>query len=381
MPSHDRRHFPPVDVGPKLRVMSLSRWILIARFFMSAWVLFVVPSVVQILQSGVGPAQIGLAAALGGWMVVWVWFWLRAIDVPRLRALGFVAITVILALLALFTPGPVGVGGVMVFAFIVAGIAFPWRRAVWIQAGLAVLQVMLQTVRLEDPAIQVSGLLNSVLVGGVGVGVRLLWLSYNELLAARDEIARMAVNEERLRFARDIHDTLGQSLAMIVLKGELVARNLPAGTDASIKQEVYDVVGVARKSLNDVREAVTGYRTPTLPGEISSARAALRSAGIAFVVTDQLGTVPPEKDAVLAWCLREAVTNVVKHSGAARCDLRLSRENGQVLMSVTDDGRGSSTLNGGSGIAGMRERVELAGGTVNIHSNGGLQVLVTVPAA
>lgn len=361
--------------------MSLDRRILIGRLFMSLWIVFVLPSVIQVLQSGHDAPQIGATLAIGGWAVVWVWFWMRALGHgSQAHLVGLIAVTIVAAALAVVAPPPYDVGGVLVFAVIVAGVAYPWSTALWIVGGLTILQVILGALRQEPPTVLASGLLNSILVGGIGVGVRLLWQSYNELLAARDEIARLAINEERLRFARDMHDTLGQSLAMIVLKSELVARNLPANTDESLKQEVYDVVGVARKSLNDVREAVTGYRRPTLPGEISSARAALRSAGIAFVVTDQLGTVPPEKDAVLAWCLREAVTNVVKHSGAARCDLRLSRENGQVVMSVTDDGRGASKVTGGSGIPGMRERVELAGGTVDVRGEGGMHLLVKVPA-
>ena len=361
--------------------MSLERRILIGRVFMCSWILFVLPSLVQVLQSGFGAPQIGAAIAIAGWAVVWVWFWMRALGHgPQPQLVGFIAVTVVVAALTLVAPPPYDVGGVLVFAFIVAGVAFPLRTAVWLLAGLTILQVALGTIRQEAPTVQASGLLNSVLVGGLGAGVRLLWLSYNALLAAREEIARLAVSEERLRFARDMHDVVGQGLAMIVLKSELAARQLPADADESVRQELLEVVAVARKSLNDVREAVSGYRRPTLPGEISSARAALRAAGIAFVVSDQAGPVPPDKDAVLAWCLREAVTNVVKHSGAARCELRLSRDNGQLSMLISDDGRGAVDLNGGTGIAGMRERVALAGGTLDVTGDGGLRVAVTVPA-
>lgn len=366
--------------------MTLERRVWIGRIFMCSWILFAAPSVIQVLQSGgLGPVGIAVTVAVLIWGVLWVWFWARALGLSQeAQTVGLVAITVVVVALGLIAPPPVGVGGVIVFGFIVAGVAFPLRRAVAVLIGLSILQLVLMNVRQEVLSIQVSSLINSMLVGAVGVGIRLLWLSYNELLAAREEIGRLAVSEERLRFARDLHDILGQSLAMIVLKSELVARNLPADTDEAVRQEVYDVVGVARKSLNDVRDAVTGYRKPTLPGEISSARAALRAAGIRFVVTDELGAVPPDKDAVLAWCLREAVTNVVKHSGASRCELRLARQNGQASMSVTDDGRGAAELVGGSGIPGMRERVEIAGGTIQVAGHGeggGLRLQVTVPAA
>jgi two-component system, NarL family, sensor histidine kinase DesK len=170
-----------------------------------------------------------------------------------------------------------------------------------------------------------------------------------------------------------------------VLKSELVARQLPPDADDSLRQELRDVARAARSSLNDVREAVGGYRRPTLPAEISSARSALRAAGIDFTVDDRLGPLPAEQDSVLAWCLREAVTNVVKHSGAGRCTVQFSRTDGVATMRVADDGRGAASLDGGSGLLGLRERVELAGGTFEVAPDGGrglvLTVAVPAPAA
>ncbi len=359
--------------------MKVDRLLTIGRYFAAAAVLFAVPTAISIAASGHGPVQLGLLFGFAGWAVTWVWLWLRAATGSRTGVVvGLVGTTAIFGMFSLIEPQPAGT--FLVFSFIVAGVCFPVRTAVKWFAGLLVLQTALLVVRMADPASAVNSLINSVFVGGVGVGGRMLWISYGELLAAREEIARLAVNEERLRFARDLHDTLGQGLAMIVLKSEVAARRLPADAEDSVRQELHEIVGVARKSLNDVREAVSGYRRPTLPGEISSARAALRAAGITFVVTDRLGPLPPDKDAVLAWCLREAVTNVVKHSGAARCELSLARDDGQATMSVSDDGRGATSLIGGSGIAGMRERAELAGGTVAVNGGPGLRVLVTVPA-
>jgi two-component system sensor histidine kinase DesK len=218
-----------------------------------------------------------------------------------------------------------------------------------------------------------------VLVGGLGVGARLFWLSYRQLIAAREQLAHLAVTEERLRFARDLHDLIGQSLSVLVLKSELVSKQLPDDTDDSVRQEVRDIAQVARKSLNEVREAVAGYRRPTLQAEISSARNALRAAGIGLVVEDKVGTLTPDQDGVLAWCLREAVTNVVKHSGAKRCDVRIFRDDGLARLDVSDDGHGADSLHGGSGLAGMRERVAMVGGSVKVESNAGLHVRVSIP--
>ena len=124
------------------------------------------------------------------------------------------------------------------------------------------------------------------------------------------------MSEERLRFARDLHDLLGQSLAVLVLKSELVNKQLPSDTDEATHQELRDIARVARKSLNDVREAAAGYRRPSLTMEVGNARNALRAAGIELLVEDTLGRVAAEQDSVLAWCLREGVTNVLKHSAA-----------------------------------------------------------------
>jgi two-component system sensor histidine kinase DesK len=297
------------------------------------------------------------------------------------EAVGLVAITVLLTLFTLLQP--TSPGTFLVFAFIVAGTCFPLRRALWIMGALALLQVVLAVIRLEDLASASNSLINSILVGGVGVGARLLWQSYRELLAAREEIARLAVSEERLRFARDLHDLLGQSLAVLVLKSELVNKQLPSDTDEATHQELRDIARVARKSLNDVREAAAGYRRPSLTMEVGNARNALRAAGIELVVEDTLGRVAAEQDSVLAWCLREGVTNVLKHSGAQTVVLRLARTDGAAILELVDDGRGSPSFDSdGVGLIGLRERVELAGGRFDVATEpeAGVRLRVTLPA-
>jgi two-component system, NarL family, sensor histidine kinase DesK len=358
------------------------RWELFGRVFMCLWVLFALPTEVQLVRAADPSAYAGALAFLV-WGIVWVWYWLRILGRDHTgEVVAFIGSTVILGIAAAISPSPAGAGGILVFAFIMAGACFPWRTAVWVLLGLTLFQAAAQAARFEDPGQQVSSLLNSVLVGGVGIGARLLWTAYSDLTEAREEIARLAVSEERLRFARDVHDLLGQSLATIVLKSELIGRQLPADADEPLKHEVDDVAAVARKSLHDLRDAVAGYRRPTLPAEISSARAALRSAGIGFAVDDRAGEVASDKDEVLAWCVREAVTNVVKHSGATRCSVELSRDDGLLRLSVEDDGRGASSLDGGSGLAGMRERVAIAGGTFEVRngSRRGVKVKVAIPA-
>ncbi len=360
-------------------MFNVQRWVQIGRWFMTLWVLFAVPTAVSVLATGFQPPQLAAVAGFTVWAVVWVWLWLRVIGRSHTgEVVGLVGLTVLLSLFTLLAPTPFT--SFLVFSFIVAGVIYPVHRVAWALAALVVLQVALPLIRLADAASILNLLINSILVGVLGVGARLFWQSYTQLVAAREQLTSLAVTEERLRFARDLHDLLGQSLSVLVLKSELVSKQLPEDADETLRHEVRDIAQVARKSLKDVREAISGYRQATLQAEISSARTALRAAGIGLLVEDRVGSLPPEQDGVLAWCLREAVTNIIKHSGAKKCEVRLSRENNSVELDVEDDGRGSTSLDGGSGLTGMRERVELVGGTIRVGSNKvGLRLQVTVP--
>lgn len=180
-----------------------------------------------------------------------------------------------------------------------------------------------------------------------------------ELRAAREELARLAVSEERLRFARDLHDLLGHSLSLITLKSELAGRLLPSDPEAAAK-EVGDVEEVARQALREVREAVAGYRRPTLEGELAGAREMLEAAGIACRTENGAGSLPAAADAALAWAVREGTTNVMRHSRARSCRILLTRGKERVYAEITDDGRGASGETGkatGSGLSGLTERV------------------------
>src|ERR687885_801822 len=160
-----------------------------------------------------------------------------------------------------------------------------------------------------------------------------------ELRAAREEIARLAVAEERLRFARDLHDLLGHSLSLITLKSELAGRLLPTAPEKA-KAEVRGIEGVARRALREVREAVTSYRQPTLEGELAGAREMLEAAGIACWIENKVNVLPNTMDAVLAWTVREGVTNVIRHSHAGRCEIRVTQDSEEIHAEITDDGHG-----------------------------------------
>ncbi|MFB7450808.1 sensor histidine kinase [Streptomyces sp. NPDC056194] len=201
-----------------------------------------------------------------------------------------------------------------------------------------------------------------------------------ELRSTREELARTAVEKERLRFSRDLHDLLGHTLSVIVVKSEAARRLAPRDLDAALAQ-VADIESVGRQALTEIREAVTGYREGSLATELDRARDALSSAGIEPVVRRSGPLLEPQTEALLSWVVRESATNAVRHSGASRCEIDLSGTADRVRLTVTDDGRGPAAGIPGSGLRGLRERVTAAGGTLDSGPapRGGFRVTAELP--
>ncbi len=211
----------------------------------------------------------------------------------------------------------------------------------------------------------------------------------SNLRETRAELARMAVAEERLRIARDLHDLLGHSLSLITLKAELAGRVIEAAPDRAAR-EIAELETVARRSLGEVRAAVTSYRQPTLAAEIAAARQMLTAAGMdCEVQADASAPLPPAADALLAWTVREGATNVVRHSGARRVTITIAAADGEASAEVTDDGVGPSWDAGrgqrdhdGAGLAGLSERARSAGAEISAGERPdgkGFRLLVRVP--
>jgi two-component system sensor histidine kinase DesK len=282
-----------------------------------------------------------------------------------------------------------------------------YRRGTALRGVLAVgaCYVFFSWLSHDDPTDFLIVLLPVLLVGIAMIGFRTQIQLTNELAQARDTVAKLAANEERLRLARDMHDLTGQSLSTITLKSELAAKRLArlpssAERDAALG-DLGDIGRVSRQTLHDIREAVSGYRRPTLAIEVITARNALEAAGIRFDddpgLTLRSGTFDADAEAVLAWCLREAVTNVIRHSGARSCRVRLIEHAGELSVEVTDDGRGlpgpaageASELSrgeqaqetaAGAGLRGMSERLSAVGGRLSLGSAGhGFRLTATVP--
>ncbi|WP_415951203.1 sensor histidine kinase [Streptomyces sp. KLOTTS4A1] len=283
--------------------------------------------------------------------------------------------------------------GLFVYVTVATGAVLPFRHAAW--AIPLVTAVMLATGVRTEPIgeVVVSLGLLTLMIGFAMAGVRQLIHTTIQLREARATVAELAANEERLRLARDLHDLLGHSLSLITLKSELAGRMLPERPDSAAEQ-VADIERVSRQALADVREAVTGYRRATLAGELAGARTALAAAGIVATVPTSVPAsateLPTPCEEALAWCLREAVTNVVRHSGADRCTVTLSVHQAPTgpmcELTIEDNGRGTpavsapretgttasappatltpATLASGNGLTGLTERLTAVGGTL-----------------
>jgi two-component system sensor histidine kinase DesK len=242
----------------------------------------------------------------------------------------------------------------------------------------------------------------------VGIGLLLvlmrdLRMRNQELSEARAELALSAVAAERERFARDLHDLLGHSLSVIAIKAELAGR-LMGLDDERAATEVADVERVARESLREVRQAVSGYRQPTLEKELEGARVALSAAGIEAEFERAPVTLDPDVEAVLAWAVREGATNVIRHSGARHCHVTVKAGMADAAVEVVDDGGGPAGgadagvgarvgagvgvgpggVNGyaGHGIAGLSERAEKLRGRIEagrLPDGGGFRLAVSIP--
>ncbi|MEU0477654.1 sensor histidine kinase [Streptosporangium sp. NPDC006013] len=204
------------------------------------------------------------------------------------------------------------------------------------------------------------------------------------LEAARAEVAQMAIENERLRFARDLHDILGHTLASIIIKSQLAARLARTDPDRAAR-EMADVEHATRQALDEVRHAVTGYRAPALSEELDKAARGLRAAGIELEVSPAEGPIPASAEILLAWAVREAVTNVLRHSRAGRCWIDLSVDDTAAGLEVRDDGTppgdGAGAGRAGHGLTGLAERVAEAGGRLEAGSlpGRGYRLCVRVP--
>jgi two-component system sensor histidine kinase DesK len=286
---------------------------------------------------------------------------------PRVRypalvvfVLGGLALTVVFDLTAVF---------VVVFTSMAVAISLPLIRPAFL--GLLAVTAGAMVVGIPGGVFAVIGLgFGTYIAGFVTFVMRRLFVTIVELHAARRELATAAVAQERLRFARDLHDLLGHSLSVIVVKAELIRRTATLDPAAAATAAA-DIEAVGRRALLEVRDAVSGYRRTDLRTEITRAEHTLSDAGITTTVQVPDGAVDPEADAILGWAVREGATNVLRHSRAGRCEIIVRTGADGTELTIADDGVGvpmrdatvsPDVASAGNGLSGLSERVVAAGG-------------------
>jgi len=352
----------------------------LGRLLMVAFLLIFLHRVLTTATTApVGGERLALLAAMVlAIAAVYAWFWLRLAGGPRddHAALAVVALTALVALYVL-TVSPETY--VFYYPAIVAGAAFRWSRSALVLAGVTAAAFAIAVLHGDGVSAATDTAIVMVLLGASAMAVRRHVATTKRLEAARDEIHRLAARDERLRVARDLHDELGQTLSLIVLKSELARLEVPGPG----RERIEEVTRAARQALQSLRDLVSSFRHPTLAEELDSARSLLEASGIECVVESRPETISPPVETALAWAVREASTNVLRHSGGRRCRVAVEKRSGCVHLEVTDDGRGPERFEPGSGLRGLEERVAFLGGRLRAGrvAGGGFGVLVEIPCA
>jgi two-component system, NarL family, sensor histidine kinase DesK len=351
--------------GPWQRLGWALPWLLFLAFPAADLVAADRPTVVRVA------AAAGLVVFTVAYVRVFVRLFSRSEDWPRRELLVLAVLGVALA---------VGLGpawtGLMIYVSVASAGVLP-RKWVW--------PAVLGSTAVAVAVVAAGGLLGDlfilplmcVLSAFALLGTRTLVAVNAELTEAREELAHHAVAEERLRFARDLHDLLGHSLSLIALKSELAGR-LAERDPARAREEMADVESAAREALAEVRDAVSGYRQVSLAQALAEARAALSAAGIALHPPAATDVLPGPVDAVLGWVVREAVTNVLRHSGARTVTVVVATGKDDVVLEFADDGRGSAAAPG-AGLSGLRERVQRLGGELTTSGDDGFRLTARLP--
>ncbi|MEV8633959.1 histidine kinase [Streptosporangium sp. NPDC051023] len=287
-----------------------------------------------------------------------------------------------LAVAVPFAAGPswLSVGFMLPLAFAVT--LRGWPAAAGFFAALAADVVLSAS---QEMSWVLFGSLQSMLTAGALAGLTIFATLLSELQRTREELARLAITEERLRFARELHDVLGHNLSVIAMRIELSSR-IPAGQIERLHGELAEIHHIVRRSLHDVRAVVKGYREMSLENELSGVRRALETAGVRCDFAELPSSLPAEVRVALAWAVREAATNLLRHSDATVCLLGVETHGDRITVTVANDGvrRNGAAPEaaaqagviaddgvGGSGLAGLDERLAQIGGSSVRHIEDG----------
>ena len=329
------------------------------------WLVFlVVPLVSMVTGSAPLGAKLlgyaGLAAFVALYLghFVWPWPWRRA---PHW--VNTAVVTVLLAMCALATVPASGLNAFNFFPFTLAIWIFPHPLKVGLPVALGLSAAWVATAVTVETENRFWLIVPTSLALVIMIALRVAMEREERSRILSEELA---LSRQRERVGRDVHDVLGHSLTVITLKTEL-ARRLVDTDPVQARAELDEVLALSRQSLSEVRTAVGGLHTPQLGAQLAAARTALQAAGIApeLPAPDAVEALPAARAGLFAWCLREAVTNVVRHAGASRCTITVSAER----LTVSDDGAGlDSATHPGNGLRGMRQRIAEAGGTLTLRA-------------
>jgi two-component system sensor histidine kinase DesK len=319
--------------------------------------------------------RIWLFDGLGAAIFLCLYFGLFFLENPL--AMGHLFGMVVLGVLF----GPINSGACTFFIYAAAMLPFCVETQTAAVIGLATIGAIgaLDGLLLHVGAWQIFWMaLFPVIIGAGNTFVAERTRMNRQLRKANEEIEHLAKVAERERIARDLHDVLGHTLSVITLKSELAGKLIERDPERAGK-EIREVEQISRQALSDVRDAIRGYRSQGLSAELALAKSTLETAGVA-VQCDAATTLklPAVQESVLSLAVREAVTNVVRHARAQTCRLRLEQQNGSCRLEIQDDGQGSSNIEG-NGLRGMRERVEMLGGTLQRTTASGTTLTITLP--
>lgn len=271
-----------------------------------------------------------------------------------------------------------GASVLFIYAAAFAHLVGPPRRAVWIVFGIAALAGAIALLARPEPFYWLPGAFISVIIGMANIFFAEQGRKNAELRLGQAEIKRLARVAERERIARDLHDVLGHTLSMIAVKSELAERLVERDGERA-REEIRSMGETARKALADVREAISGYQQQTLSDSLEHVRLSLRAADIEPVIeVDDDIDMPARTQGMLALVIREAVTNVIRHSSARRCRIRLEGDREALSLGIDDDGGGRIRMDG-NGIQGMRARIESLGGSLTVGADRPGSLLARIP--
>ena len=344
------------EPGPDFRHLTRRRWYVVAGGWAS---LLTIPAIVAATSEHPAWLRTLLTIAVVAYALLYV---LGLYEVMFRPGSGWRAAGLLVTMAGLWMTMAAEGSGVIALSYLAVTVLAVLPRRWGALAAVATSAAAAGFVWLVRGTIAPGDLIGMAAIAMAQIGMFGLIRINSELRGAREELARLAVTEERERMSRDLHDVLGHSLTTITVKAGLARRLLEHGDVDQAAVEVTDMETLGRQALADVRATVAANRVASLPREIATAREALRAAGITGELPVAVDDVPTGLQQAFAYVLREGITNVIRHSGAAHVTVRLAPDS----IDIVDDGVGSpADTESGNGLRGLAERLAAVGGWID----------------